>query len=98
MADRPELGVLEIAVPLWIDKLRAYTEAERYAMAREDGQHIASHGDNLMFRSKPGASADAFNALARGLAIAAYQPGGVSFGGGHWCTDHDACKAAEAAT
>lgn len=30
-------------------------------------------------------SAAAFNALARGLAAAAWQPGGITFLGAHWC-------------
>lgn len=98
LEERPELGLLHVAVPMWIHEIRTWTEQQRMDQAREDGQHIASHGDNLMFKSKPGASADAFTALARGLACAAYQPGGVNFGGGHWCTDHEACKAAAAST
>lgn len=43
-----------------------------------------------------GGSADTFNHLARGLAALAYQPGGVTFAGRHWCTDHAACESAAA--
>lgn len=35
--------------------------------------------------------------LARGLAAAAFQPGGISVFGRHWCVDHAECVAAEAA-
>jgi hypothetical protein len=37
-----------------------------------------------------------FAALARGLAAGAWQPGGVTFLGRHWCVDHTACLAAAA--
>lgn len=43
---------------------------------------IATHSDAIA-RRDPGA-AQAFNALARGLALGAYQPGGVTFAGTHW--------------
>lgn len=43
-----------------------------------------------------GGTADTFNHLARGLAAAAYVPGGVTFARRHWCTDHAACEAAAA--
>jgi hypothetical protein len=82
----PALGLLAVAVPVAIAEVRALTEAARLALAAEAGQYIAEHGDDLMFRSKAGRSADAFTWLARGLACAAYQPGGVSFAGMHWCT------------
>ncbi|WP_433460721.1 hypothetical protein [Micromonospora sp. CA-248212] len=37
-----------------------------------------------------------FNALARALAAAAFQPGGITFAGMHWCTDHQQCADADA--
>lgn len=43
---------------------------------------IAVHAD-LIARSEPGAAL-AFNAVARGLALCAYLPGGVTFAGMHW--------------
>lgn len=33
-------------------------------------------------------TAQVFNAMARGLAALALNPGGVVFGGRHWCMDH----------
>jgi hypothetical protein len=91
----PELGLLAVAVPLRIAELRGVPDDERLVIARECGQIIAEHGDSLMFRDKH--SAAAFNALARGLAAAAYQPGGITFAGQHYCTSHDECEAADAA-
>jgi hypothetical protein len=90
----PALGLLAVAVPMHIAELRALTTDQRLGIARECGQVIAEHGDDLMFRSKPGRPAAAFNNLARGLAAAAYQPGGITFAGMHFCTDHGACQAA----
>lgn len=45
---------------------------------------IASHGDAIERRDLKRGAAQAFNALARGLALGAYQPGGVTFAGMHW--------------
>ena len=87
----PALGLLEVSVPLRIAEIAGWTPEARLAVAREAGQHIACHGDDLMFRSKPGAGAAAFNQLTTGLACAAYQPGGITFAGYHFCTDHQAC-------
>lgn len=39
---------------------------------------------------------EVFNHLARGLAVLAFQPGGVTFAGMHWCADHAECEAAQA--
>jgi hypothetical protein len=82
--DHPALGLLEVAVPMRIAELRTLAEGNRLALAREAGQHIAEHGDDLMFRGKPGRSAEAFNQLTTGLAALAFSPGGVSFAGMHW--------------
>ena len=85
--EHPALGLLEVAVPLKIADLRTYPEDQRMVMARQAGQYIASHGDDLMFRSKKGKSAEAFNQLATGLAALAFCPGGVSFAGMRWEAD-----------
>jgi hypothetical protein len=87
---------LALAVPLRIWELRGRTPEQRMTIAKRCGQHVAEHGDSLMFGGKKGRAAAAFNALAEGLAVAAYQPGGVSFAGRHWCTDHQACERATA--
>jgi hypothetical protein len=92
------MGILMLAVPLHIDELRGCSETERMALARECAQTVTEKGDVILYRSsRKGETARAFNALTKGLAIAAYQPGGVTFGGQHWCTDHQACQRAEQA-
>lgn len=80
------LLVLEVAVPMWIDRIRDWSVDERTRRAGELVDAIASHGDDLFGRpkGKRGQSAEAFNRTAEALAIGSYQPGGVSFGGLHW--------------
>jgi hypothetical protein len=85
-------SVLALAVPLRIAELLALSPPDRASrMAlwqRESGQAIASHGDQILFRSKHrGETAEAFNHLARGLAVLAFAPGGVTFAGQHWQAD-----------
>jgi len=76
---------LQVAVPLWIDRLRRHTADQLCAVGHRCATAIGSEGDNVMFRaSKPGATARAFNSLAEGLAVLAYAPGGVDFAGMHW--------------
>jgi len=83
-AKNPALGLLTVAVPMWIDQIRAehLTDDQRIARAKRCGDHIAHHGDAILYRDKK--TPQAFNALAEGLALAAFQPGGVSFAGMHW--------------
>jgi hypothetical protein len=87
---------LQAAVPLRIMELRRYSAERLIELAREAGQHVASHGDDILFRSKKkGATAEAFNQLVTGLAAAALVvPGGITFAGCHWCDDHRACEQA----
>jgi hypothetical protein len=92
---------LQAAVPLWILELTALPEVERDARirtwARVGADEGGSKGDVLQYGSKRrGEAAAVFNHLARGLAAAAYQPGGVTWAGQHWCTDHAVCEGAEA--
>jgi hypothetical protein len=90
------VATLELAVPMRIWELEGRTPEQRAVIAKRCAQVVAERGDNLMFGSKrKGKTAAVFNALAEGLACAAYQPGGVTFAGRHWCTDHAACLAAE---
>jgi len=95
LARQPALGLLMVAVPMMIPRVRAMGFDERAELGRQVSQHIAEHGDALMFKSKPGASAKSFEMLAAGLAIGALQPGGVTFAGLHFCDDHAACEQAE---
>lgn len=78
------------------------------AMADRAGRQVGHYGDALMWPSpgrrpracagvtvegRPG-TAGVFAALAGGLAAAAFQPGGVTWRGRHWCVDHARCEAA----
>jgi hypothetical protein len=79
------LPTLALAVPLRIEELRLRTFEERAALASGAVRELAEHGDNVLFPGpRKGDSARAFGALVTGLAVGAYQPGGVSFAGLHW--------------
>ena len=79
---------LEAAVPLHALEIRSLSEAAYDAELKrlsDIASLIGSQGDNLMFRGKKrGQAAEVFNALARGLALLAFAPGGVTFSGKHW--------------
>ena len=79
------LITLEAAVPLWRMQIQSegWSWERIQAEAQECSQMIAEHGDNIMFRSKvKGETAKAFNALAKGIALLSFCPGGVKpFGG-----------------
>lgn len=94
---------LSIAVPLRIDELRRMTDDQRERAvaiwAQNTGDLLGSCGDVLLFRTRsfpttkthkyePG-TADAFNALARGLAAGAFAVGGIEFLGLRWCAGGD---------
>lgn len=92
------LETLRVAVPLWMAGLAALPEPHRANQARSWAalavDAVASRGDALQFGGKKGEAADVFNHLARGVAAAAYTPGGVTFAGIHWCADHSECESA----
>jgi hypothetical protein len=68
--------MLTVAVPVWIEKLRGSSFEEREAWAKSDGWYLAEHGDDILFKAQD-RTALAFNRLTRGIACAAYQPGGI---------------------
>jgi hypothetical protein len=77
---------LRLAVPLHIQELRDsdLTPGQLAAIAHAAAGPVGSQGDALQFGGK--GCAEAFNALARGLAAAALTAwGGVDFAGLHWC-------------
>jgi hypothetical protein len=84
--------VLQVAVPMWLDRLAVMTDEERGMVAtkwaHDAADVVASQGDVLQFGGKPGEAAAAFNALARGLAALSTAPGGVRFLGTIWCATH----------
>ena len=84
---------LLVAVPLAIDEMRPWSTETRLAEIARCAQIIAYHGDDILYRSKKrGDTATGFAALARALAALAYQPGGITFAGQHWCVNHDECR------
>ncbi len=79
------LITLDLAVPMHMHEVRRWSAERMVAEARRCADEVAARGDVLQFGgSHEGEAATAFNALARGLAIAAYAPGGVDFAGRHW--------------
>lgn len=86
------LNFLDMAVPLEMQRLAHLDEASRLRIGHEAAHVIPEKGDVIQFRATGTAAATA--ALIRGLAAAAYQPGGVVFAGRHWCTDHTTCEVA----
>lgn len=61
-------------------------------------KRVAPAGSIAVPADDGGGTGDTFGWLARGLAALAHAPGGVTFGGLHWCADHSACEAVEAET
>lgn len=80
-------GMLELAVPQWVERLRDRPWEHIQARAAECSRYIAEHGDKILYRV-PGQSAEAFNRLAEGIACLSFAPGGVSIFGRHWLSEH----------
>lgn len=73
-------ATLSAAVPLWIMQFQRRPWSELQELAARAGQIVAEKGDIIQYRSKKkGETAAAFNALAQGLAVLAFAPGGVKF-------------------
>lgn len=85
---------LGAAVPMWIDRMRRWLPREREERAHAHveltahSQGVAAIADREAALSsklhRPGEMGLAFNAVAEGVAILAYCPGGVVFAGSHW--------------
>lgn len=83
------IATLGAAVPLWIMRLERQPWSYIAQRAPECAQIVAEKGDIIQYRSKKeGESAKAFNALAEGIAICAFFPGGVTFMGLHFEARH----------
>lgn len=81
--------MLTLAVPMWQERLKARPWADLVPRSREIADIVASHGDVILYRGKKtGETAAAFNALAEGLAILSFAPGGVRFMGCCWTDRH----------
>lgn len=90
------LASLEAAVPARIAAISRWSPSRRAREARQAWGNVfadMSGAADLMFGGKHAAAE--FNALALVLAAFAYQPGGVTFAGIHWCTDHTQCRHAD---
>lgn len=83
------LITLDVAVPLRILEMQDWTPDRRIESAKGIGQLITEKGDVLQFGGRKGEAAQVFNALAQGLAVGAYQPGGIRFGGRHWVVEQE---------
>jgi hypothetical protein len=80
---------LSVAVPMWAMELRRRPLDELLAEAPSLAQIVAEKGDLIQFRGKKrGETAAAFNALARGVAILSFVPGGVIIFGMHFENVH----------
>lgn len=82
---------LGVAVPMWIDRMRGWQSEARQETALELGDLIAcSQGAAALSdpeargTARKGELARVFNALAQGVAILAFCPGGITFAGHHW--------------
>src|SRR5262245_29750196 len=84
---------LEVAVPMWIERMQNLPWDLVQARTRECGQAVAERGDVIQFKGKKGESAEAFNRLAEGLACLSFAPGGVKFLGSHWEARHPSSPA-----
>lgn len=81
-------------VPLAVADLARTTFEERAAYAEGAVELIAGHADQLMFASSRSKPTGVLSAIARSLAVLAYQPGGVTALGVHACTrPHPGCAA-----
>ncbi|WNI19936.1 hypothetical protein [Actinacidiphila sp. ITFR-21] len=79
---------LRLTVPLHIQELRCHTTDTLMAISTQSAAIVGSKGDILQFHGRRGETTEVFNALARGLAVAALLAyGGVDFLGIHWCAD-----------
>ena len=86
--------LMELLVPMRIREIAGWSESARIRAGRACSDPIAAHGDDLQYGGRH--HRDALSALVTGLAVIAYQPGGVDFAGRHWCVDHTACHTAAA--
>ncbi|MFJ9378940.1 hypothetical protein [Streptomyces sp. NPDC101455] len=81
------IETLALAVPFHMIELANQSPEQLVAIASTSVSVIGPKGDALQFGGQKGAAAEAFNALARGLAAVALTAwGGVTFAGEHWCS------------
>ncbi len=76
---------LDAAVPLWIEQFRKLPEEEWQRMLDEINKDFSAKMEYVIHR-KEGETAQAFNDLARAIALLSFCPGGVTCFGRHWET------------
>jgi len=76
---------LDAAVPLWIEQFRKLPEEEWQRMLDEINKDFSAKMECVIHR-KEGETAQAFNDLARAIALLSFCPGGVTCFGRHWET------------
>lgn len=76
---------LDAAVPLWIERFRNLPEDERLEMIDEVSKDFATKMEYVI-HLKEGETAEAFNDLARAIALLSFCPGGVTCFDRHWET------------
>jgi hypothetical protein len=76
---------LDAAVPLWIEWFRDLPEDERLGMIREIEKDFPTKMEYVIHRQE-GKTAEAFNDLARAIALLSFCPEGVTCFGRHWET------------
>ena len=83
---------LALAVPLWLERARGCSPAELAAMAEESSRVLAGSGGVLQRGGQVADAARVLSHLARGIAITAFGPDGITFAGMHWCAHgHPGC-------
>lgn len=80
---------LSVAVLLWQVRIQRekWPDAYRKARATICADIVAAKGDVLQFGGK--GCAEAFNALAEGLALLSFSPGGVTFWENHFDANNE---------
>lgn len=84
-------GFLGLTVPMWIELMRPWRPERRVQKGHELVEIIAYEQaiaaicePEARGTARKGEVARGFNAIAQGLAVLAYCPGGIVFAGHHW--------------
>lgn len=78
--------MLMIAVPLWVDRYLPLSFDERQKLINEINQSDFCYRMEHLLHKTEGKTAQAFNDLARSLALLSFVPGGITFMGTKWET------------
>ena len=79
------MDLLQMAVPLWVDKFRDQPFEELVSQGQMNVAWLCEKGDSLFLLGKDeGDTARSFNAVAENLAILSFCPGGIDAFGLHF--------------